>query len=278
MVTGTCKLTGDVGPLVKAHILPAALTSPYPAGLPFAQAGRDSPPIKRWTSWYDPTIVTRVGEDILEEYDTWAVEELRRHKLVWSGWGTSEKLISPDFEEIPGAEDYGVRTIERLDGNRLRLFFLSLLWRAAVSDMPEFKEIVISTSEVRRLRRMLVERDPLPLHHFPMTLIQLSTKGDIHNLTPLAQDKLRDGTNASKGTIPIFRFYLDGLIVHFHRRSNAREVAALTDLLVADGKHLLVSTVKFEASWQLTNMNELVREAEERWPDRLARIPGFGGS
>lgn len=278
MAIGTCKLTGDVGPLVKAHILPAALTSPYPAGLPFAQSGRDSAPIKRWTSWYDPTIVTRVGEGILEEYDSWAIEELRRHKLVWSGWGAAAKLISPDFEEIPGAQDYGVRKVIGLDGDRLRLFFLSLLWRAAVSDMPEFSEIVISASELRRLRRMLVEREPLPLHRFPMSLIQLSTRGDIHNLTPLAQEKPRDFINAAKGKIPIFRFYLDGLIVHFHRRSNAREVGGLTDLLVAGGEHLIVSTVTFEASWQLNNMNELVREAEERWPDRLARIPGFGGS
>ena len=276
MAIGTCKLTGDVGPLVKAHILPAALTSPYPVGLPFAQAGRDHPPIKRWTSWYDANIVTRAGEDILESFDTWAVAALRKHRLVWSGWGDEQSLIAPHFERIPGAEQWGFRKITDLDGAKLRLFFLSLLWRAAVSDMVEFKEIQIGASGLRRLRRMLVERDPYPMHLFPMSLTQLATKGDVHNLTPLAQERPREAYSNDRGTIPIFRFYLDGLIVHIHRKSSAAEVSKLGDMIVGGTDSLVLGTVDFESSWQRTNMDELVREAEQRWPERLARIPGFG--
>ncbi len=276
MPIGTCKLTGDIGALVKAHILPAALTSPNPIGLPFAQAGRDHPPIKRWTSWYDPNIVTRVGEDILESYDTWAVAALRRHRLVWSSWGDEQSLSAPDFERIPGAEQWGFRKIVNIDGKKLRLFLLSLLWRSAVSEMVEFKEIQICASELRRLRRMVLERDPYPLHRFPMSLTQLATKGDVHNLTPLAQERPREAFRGDRGTIPIFRFYFDGLIVHIHRESSAKDVAQLGDMIVGSSESLLLGTVDFESSWQRTNMDELVREATQRWPERLARIPGFG--
>lgn len=275
MPLGTCKLTGDVGPMVKAHILPAALTAPVPSGMPFAQAGRDTPPIKRWSSWYDPAIVTRTGEDILERYDTWAIAELRRNQLVWSGWSGSSKLTATDYVEIPGAGGYGYRQLAGIDGPTLRLFLISLLWRAAVSNMVEFAEIDLKPSDTRRIRRMIVDGDHLPLSRFPITLTQLCTKGDTHNLTPLAQNMSRDPTNPAKGTIPIFRFYFDGLIAHFHRRTSAEDVAAFGDRSVGSDKQLTVLTVPFESSWQRENMDELVREAEERWPDRLARIPGF---
>lgn len=277
VATGTCKLTGEVGPLVKAHIFPKALTYPAEKGLPFAQAGRDTPPIKRWDSWYDPAIVTRAGEDILEEFDTAAIDELRRHRLIWSSWGDGEKLLADDFEALPGIEGWGARLIKGLDGNRMRLFFLSLLWRTAVSQMPEFREVELHASDIRRLRRMLLERDPSPLHRFPMSLTQLSTKGAIHNLAPLAQRKPRSIFERNGPTIPIIRFYFDGLVAHVHRQSSSREVEELGKLLVGAEDILAVPTVSFEKSWQRENLGELMREAQIRWPERLRRIPGFGG-
>jgi hypothetical protein len=275
MASGTCKLTGDVGPLVKAHIFPKALTYPAEKGLPFAQAGRDSPPVKRWDSWYDPTIVTRVGEDILEEYDTFAIEELRRHQMIWSSWGSAETLPTSDFTPLPEPEGWGFRLIRGIDGARLRLFFLSLLWRTAVSEMEEFREVDVRASDIRRLRHMLLSRDPYPPHIFPMSLTQLSTKGAIHNHAPLAQRKPRDISKPNGPTVPIFRFYFDGLIAHIHRKSSPEEVAELGNMLVGAGGELAVSTVTFEISWQRENLAELLREAETRWPERLQRIPGF---
>lgn len=106
MANGTCKLTGESGPLVKSHILPKALTYGAEKGLPFAQAGRDYAPIKRWDSWYDPLIVTQAGEDILEAYDNWAIEELRAHRLVWSGWG-GDSVLPAETIEVPDSGGWG---------------------------------------------------------------------------------------------------------------------------------------------------------------------------
>ncbi|MBB6428047.1 hypothetical protein [Sphingopyxis sp. JAI128] len=47
MADGICKLTGESGPLVKAHIIPKALTPPAAKGQPFAQAGPDYAPRRR---------------------------------------------------------------------------------------------------------------------------------------------------------------------------------------------------------------------------------------
>lgn len=278
MASGICKLTGISGPLVKAHILPAALTYPAEKGLPFAQAGRDSAPIKRWNSWYDTSIVTREGEDILAEYDNWAIEKLRQHRLVWSGWGKARKFESSDSIAIAGGNGYGAREITGLDGGMLRLFFLSLLWRAAVSKLHEFAEVQLHASDIRRLRRMLVDRDPTPLERFPISLIQLSSKGPIHNHAPIAQRKLRDITKPNGPTVPIFRFYLDGLIAHVHRESSCAEIEGLGPMLLGVEARTVVTVVPFEESWQRENLDELIREAENRWPDRLAQIPGFGNN
>ena len=113
MPRGTCKLTGDVGPMIKAHILPGALCDPRPANEPFIQVGVDFRPTTRRTGWYDQNIVTQKGEDILTSYDTWAITELRRQKLVWSGWGQDESLVAIDHEFVPDFQGNGCRKLER---------------------------------------------------------------------------------------------------------------------------------------------------------------------
>jgi len=273
MATGTCLLTGEIGKLVNAHIIPKALTYPDTPGMPFAQAGRDVPPKRRHSSWYDPTIVTRAGEDILSEIDNSGIAELRRHRLVWSSWNGADRLGGEDHRALPIA-GWGARVLEGVDGQCLRLFFVSLLWRAAVSQLDEFAEVSLRASELRRLRRMLLKRDPSPSHIFPLSLVQISTRGACHNMTPVAQRKPCDPTRPSAGAIPIIRFYMDGLIAHVHVRSNPSEVEELGPLFVG-GEKLTISTVEYDRSWERENMEELVREASERWPERLARIPGF---
>lgn len=90
------KLTGKAGPLVNAHILPKALTSPDVRGRPMVQAG---------------------------------------HRLIWSGWGKDEMML------VPGTNGIGFRKVEGIDTTQLRLFLLSILWRATMSKMHEFSAI-----------------------------------------------------------------------------------------------------------------------------------------
>lgn len=272
MKNGICKLTGDEGPLVKSHIIPKALTTFAEKGRPVAQAGTDYAPVKRWDSWYDATIVTRAGEDILEEYDRWGIDELRRHQLVWSSWGTASSLPAKDNQLTPNSEGWGVRIFDDIDPQRLRLFFLSILWRAAVSNMTEFREIDIRASDLRRLKLMIRDGEPDPLRLFPFSLTQLSTKGMIHNHTPVAQRKPRDINRPNGPTIPIFRFYFDGLIAHFHREGSERDVRGYGTMLIGGGDKVVVTTVPFEGSWQDGNLRNLIGTVEEKWPDRIAKF------
>lgn len=277
---GICKLTGERGRFVNAHILPKALTYPAEKGLPFAQAGDEHPPVKRWSSWYDPAIVTRAGEDILAEYDNFAVAELRRHGLVWSGWDGADALVSDDYvpmPAMPGIPRGGLRVIHGVEGPRLRLFFLSLLWRAAVSRLTEFTQIDVRASDLRRLRRMLVERHHEPLSFYPVSLHQIVTRGAVHNHTPVVERKPMDITRTSGPTVPIVRFYLDGLIAHIHLPGSERHITPLMDRMLGGSEPLVVTTTDFDTSRQRETVAGILADTAERWPDRLSRIPGFAG-
>ena len=121
---GTCALLGVEGAFAKAHLIPKALTSPSAPGERFIEAGRGNRPIRRFTSWYDHQLVTHEGEKILSEIDTAGIAELRKHKLVWSGWGNKNKLRTSDFAVDPDPESgLGVRLIEGIDAGSIRLFF-----------------------------------------------------------------------------------------------------------------------------------------------------------
>jgi len=138
---GVCKLTGKRGKYVKSHILPAALTSPKRKDRGVVQLGPNNRPTRRWSSWYDSCLVTKDGEDILASIDDLAIRELRKHKLVWSGWG-------PICALPESAMPMSVRVIEKVDVVALRLFFLSILWRAAATDRFEFSEISLPEREL----------------------------------------------------------------------------------------------------------------------------------
>jgi hypothetical protein len=159
MAYGVCKLTGNSGQFVESHLIPKALTRPSIPGGYFISGGRGKPPKKSWSSWYDGQLVIRKGENILADYDNWAIRELRRLELV--GWGTKRSLpVEMWFGSRP--EGFGLRQVECADPDKLRLFFLSLLWRAAATTRAEFGEVSLPPDEMELLRTMVRDRNPRP--------------------------------------------------------------------------------------------------------------------
>lgn len=258
---GVCKLTGWEGQFVRAHIFPAALTRPAISGASLIQAGEGTRPVRRWSSWYDRALVTREGENILAEYDDWAIAELRRTRLVWSGWGPMTQLQTPDHKRIGGTE-YGLRVIRDVDPMRLRLFFLSLLWRAAETALPEFANVKLSDGELSELRRMVRQQDPHPLEAFPVALMQLSTLGVVHNHTILEETKYLDFENSEPEiSIPFYRIYFDGLIAHLHKPNpEGDHPSQFGNQILGMDDHFVVPTVSFEGSFQRENLLRLIAE------------------
>jgi hypothetical protein len=247
---GICKLTGEKGKFVKCHIIPAALTKLAGTNR-LIQSGPDDRPKKRASSWYDRHLVTDAGEAILARYDDWAITELRKHRLIWSSWGPMVKLAPSDFKLVVPNSNLGLREIPGVDLKRLRMFFLSLLWRAAVTKLAEFSAVRLNDRDLDRLRKMVITGEAEPMEYYPITLIQLSTLGFQHNFSVNAGVKTNPGYGKIPDlTIPHFRFYFDGLIAHIHREA----VGQLNETIIGAHPNLTVTTVPFEGSRQYENL------------------------
>jgi hypothetical protein len=248
---GVCKLTHTEGVFIDSHLIPKALTKPAQKGMPFLQLRGDGTLIKRWSSWYDPCLVTQRGEDILTEYDTWAIVELRKHRLVWSSWEKDRTLGS--YHRQIHDSSWGIRKVDGIDPKKLRLFFLTLLWRAAVTDLPEFSAVQLPEEDVEKLRLMICSRITEPISFYPVMLTQLSSIGVIHNHAPITEMKvipsLQSDTPSSE--LPIIRFYFDGLIAHVHKHSSDDgSTSELGSMIVGADDSLIISTQTYENSYQ----------------------------
>lgn len=268
---GQCRLTLECGEFVEAHIIPKALTRPSKPGNPFIETGRGSRPKRRWASWHDSELVTRAGEDILAKIDNAAILALRKHHLVWSGFPVDSDLPGHRlFSNTP----FGYRTITGPEMPALRVFFLSLLWRAAASNRLEFNLITIPESDLEILRRAILGKLSPKLSFYPCHLTQLSSRGEIHNHSPAPDSKLFENlTGIGHRKLFIYRFYLDGLICHTHIY-NSDEVFtnSLGDLVVGRSDSLRVSTVTYEESRQKLYLENERIDAVRDWPDIMSKL------
>ena len=271
MPSGTCKLTGDRGQFVKAHLIPRSLTKPNVPGNKFIQGGSGHRPIRRHSSWYDSKLVTNAGEKILSEYDNWAVKELRRLKLIWTSFGNNPLPPAHDWIAL-GSNGHGIRKLTCADPAKFRLFFLSLLWRAAESTVAEFQEIQLPPSDLTTLRTMVERGCPDPITFYPVTLLQLMPRGPTHNFAPIAQDEIFDlGGKTIKWST--FRFYFDGLIVHVHRpRHRSMKNLDSCNLFVGSDNTILVQTQSLYSSFQMENLGKSMLESFLQWPETTQRM------
>lgn len=248
------------GRYVKAHIIPEALTETSWKGQPLTQKGRNGRHIRRWTSWYDNRLVTADGEAILAKYDDWAINFFRQKKLIWSSWGPMVRLELPDHAWLLDPQ-VGIRRLEGIECQRLRLFFLSLLWRAAATSLFEFKSVSMAACELAQLREMVLRGQVEPYHFYPVTLTQLVTRNFPHNCSASRLIKRQPMVDPSTGQlaedasreIDHYRFYFDGLIAHMHINDDAEHVASVGPVYVGQGNELVVTTVLSEGSLQMTN-------------------------
>jgi hypothetical protein len=194
------------------------------------------------------------------------IQELRKHKLIWTSWDDTRFLDSEDHRKFSGT-DWGLRRIPGLNAKKLRLFILSLLWRATVTNLREFAEIVLPQRELEKLRVMVLNGQDKPVSFFPIQLAQLSTKGVKHNHTALAGDRTiptLDGKPAR--TEPVFRFYFDGLVVLITRKSFDENIAKLGKLVLGNDDELWVTTIRYEGSRQQQIIGEMMHDTYSKWP------------
>lgn len=250
---GQCKLTGKEGQLVKCHILPQALTKPSRQGRPLMDSTLRNGPKRRWTSWYDPQIVSREGEDLLSQIDDAGIKAARRDQLVWQSWHVAPPKITPlsKHSYLRGFR----RVVLNQDAEALRKFAHSILWRAAVSKLPAMRGVQLPDESIELLRKSTQSETPAPIDLFPVSLVQIVSKGTAHNLAPSNETVSLPATSESRAQeLPITRIYLDGLIMHCHW--DAASFTSLTDneAFLGSSDATAITTIPLEASFQYENL------------------------
>ena len=249
--TGICALTQTHGKFAKAHIIPKALTRPSIKGAPLMESTKGAGFRRQWSSWFDDQLVTDNGEKILAKIDDDGIKELRRLKLNWSSWGVAK----PIFQKIPvSANHHSFRKIAVSDAEKLRKFILSILWRAAASNIEAMSFVKASAEQLELLRKIVLGIQPIEMHHFPTSVIQLTTVGEAHNHSPYNDVKRQPAMlGVSEIEYAIVRLYFDGVIFHIHWNDDDLELSDHMGFLGASD-HLLVTGVSYEASFQYENL------------------------
>jgi hypothetical protein len=255
---GNCFLTGEKNFLVDCHIIPKALTKPTYSGAPLLQTTRGSGHKKRLSSWYDRSLVTRQGEDILSRLDDFAIKKLRKHQLIWSGW----TFFRPPIQRItPGLENHGLRIVRLTECERLARFFHSIAWRAGASTLADLAECCVNIEELENLR-LSVLGDGDATSKFPVSLTQLSTLGVTHNHSPYREEKPNIGKLFGlQETVSIIRVYFDGLIAHIHLSQLMERNREIQSVFLGMADELIVPTVTYEASFQYENLLAVTYES-----------------
>ncbi|MDI2090141.1 hypothetical protein [Commensalibacter oyaizuii] len=110
-------------------------------------------------------------------------------------------------------------------------------------------EITLSKEKLEFLRNLLISRDPGPITFYPINVVQLSTRGENHNFTPIAMPV--SGSLYPLEKDKIFRFYMDGLIFRFfcgnHDEFSVRKLGNTT---VGYSDELHISLVDYYNSFQ----------------------------
>lgn len=138
---GICKLCQKEKVLIEAHIVPKwAYKYLYPEipdgdNRALILVGKDKKPLRRPIGPYDPDILCEECDGFLGKYDQYA-------KGI---------LLDSPFEER-GEEAY---LIKNVDFDKLRVFLISVLWRAGISNRTEYEKFSIGPYE-ERIRNILL--------------------------------------------------------------------------------------------------------------------------
>jgi hypothetical protein len=190
-----CKLTGKEGKGVNAHIIPKSFygidpNEPLPTKL---ITNAESEYTKRSPQGiYDKTIVIAEGEKVFDEWDNYAAELLINQKHEFEPLSSNGNLAGYQFKKY--------------DYKKLKLFCLSVLWRASVSRHDFFKKVNLGIHE-EKIRKTLLSGDPQGSGWYSVCIAKWSDN-ETHSgmMDPFMERYF--GVN-------YYRFYIGNYIVYF---------------------------------------------------------------
>jgi hypothetical protein len=223
-MVGQCRLCLEERPLRRSHILPELLhrqISDEKFRAVEVSVSRGTTRIRQTSEWQH--LLCGACEALLQEHETY-------FSRVWF-----------EFPKLPERPPQSVQ-VSGLDYRSFKLFHLSILWRAAVSERLAFEPVELGP-HAEKLRKLLLSGDPGPAERYSLSgTILLDDDGAIHHkvLTPYFQSRV-EGHHFYLGIYGGCEWTIT-VSSHYHR-----DLAAAH--LTTDGRLLLVSQPLVDLSY-----------------------------
>ncbi len=184
--------------MAKSHIIPDAFMQ-RATDAPFMESSGTFRSRKMFTGWYDRNILGHAGEKIIASYDSVAAECFISSGLTYRKRRDPSDINRLRDDFVPGE----IYEIQGVDITKIRLFALSLLWRAAVSRLKAFELVQIDANQIEDIRHRILSGNPGSYEEFPVYFGVFCGGEELPKLAPFQP----------KGH-PFFRFFLDGVICY----------------------------------------------------------------
>lgn len=243
-----CKLCLEQKKLVKAHIIPKSFYKPMRKGTTAPRITSDSRrfnPRKVPTGVYDQTIVCQECEGRFQAWDDYA----------------AKLLLSPSTKIEDFFDEVGRKLAYRIDNvayGKLKLFFMSVLWRVSVSSHLFFSQVRLGTHEAT-LRAMILNKDPGDENAFSVVLCRFDQSLAQHFLLYPHRQR-HDGIN-------IIRLYLSDYIAEI-KVDKRMPPGFMVPLLLTPDKPLWVIIRELKSSNEYEVMRKIAKVQSQR--DRRA--------
>ena len=220
-----CKLTLKEGVGIKAHIIPRCFYEiDYTDKIPLKIINSSNEkvyPQRSHVGIYDSDIVTKDGEAILQLLDDYACN-----------------LLIKNISSAKPVFDNEALQIDNYDYRKLKLFFLSILWRASVSRHQFFKKISLGPHK-EEIRSALLKNDAGDSDFYSVTLFMFDKPT---NGVPILSPERR-----KLNGINYYKFYLSHFLVLVKVDSKPQE-EPWRSTCMENGKPLYILTREFLSS------------------------------
>lgn len=148
---------------VDAHVIPASFyrymkSDNCPLEIRSSEKGEYKK--RSYNGIYDNTILCKDCEKLFQEYDNYA------QRLLLPNPKEAEYIVNPDGKKV------GYK-LNNVDYNYLKLFFVSILWRASVSTRKEFSKINTGPFE-QELKKMIDDDNPGDQNTFSVMMMRFN--------------------------------------------------------------------------------------------------------
>jgi len=195
-------------------------------------------PQRSQTGIYDSNIVTKEGEAILQLLDDYACD-----------------LLIKNVSSAKPIFDNEALQIDNYDYHKLKLFFLSVLWRASVSQNQFFKKVSLGIHE-EIIRKALLIHDSGNSDFYSVVLSIFDKSRD--KVPTLSPEKSRfDGINC-------YKLYLSNFSVLVKVDSNRQFEEPLRSFCMESGRPLYILTRNFMDSKERGLMKTMAEKSLSR--------------